>query len=416
MPSEPPPPRKEKAGVWVTRWRSDPDPHTHQRHHHKKRFYGDQRSAMRQYRRWLKRWKVDEDLQNPRQANQVSVEQVAEKYLEHANRTHRKDGQVTSRVYNIRSALERLTSYYGDVSADQLTAPALARFRDDLDQTQAVKRPTINEWLTIVRQAWDWAAEQGYIEPDVALRLTRVRRLQRGRSASNEYRDITPVAWATVEPTLAHCSDVVAAMIRLQWHTGMRPDEVCSLRTGDLDTSGEVWLYYPLSHKTDHHGKTRIVAIGPEAKKVLKPWLSNKLNACVFRPNRVPKADRDAGPHYTTDSYRRAIHRACDRAFPPPKRLQRQYVEANGRKKWRLQTEAEWRAALGEKAWAELEQWREDHRWSPNQLRHAKATELRKRYGLEVARLALGHSSADMTAVYAERDLERLVEIAKESG
>jgi integrase len=85
-----------------------------------------------------------------------------------------------------------------------------------------------------------WAAEQGHIEPDVALRLTRVRRLQRGRSVSDEYRDIEPVAWATVEPTMAECSEVLAAMIELQWHTGMRPDEVCRLRTGDLDTNGEV--------------------------------------------------------------------------------------------------------------------------------------------------------------------------------
>jgi integrase len=175
-------------------------------------------------------------------------------------------------------------------------------------------------------------------------------------------------------------------------------------------------LYYPAGHKTEHHDKRRIVAIGPQAKNVLQPWLMKKLDAFVFRPDRVAGADRNAGSHYTADSYRRAIHRACDRAFPPPKRLQRQYVEASGRKKWRLQTETEWRAALGEKAWAELEQWREDHRWSPNQLRHAKATELRKQYGLEAARLALGHSSADMTAVYAEKDLERLVEIARESG
>jgi site-specific recombinase XerC len=40
----------------------------------------------------------------------------------------------------------------------------------------------------------------------------------------------------------------------------------------------------------------------------------------------------------------------------------------------------------------------------PNQLRHAHATEVRKRFGLEAAQVALGHETADLTQVYAERD------------
>ena len=34
----------------------------------------------------------------------------------------------------------------------------------------------------------------------------------------------------------------------------MRPSELCELTTGELDTSGEVWLYRPVHHKTAHHG------------------------------------------------------------------------------------------------------------------------------------------------------------------
>jgi hypothetical protein len=37
-------------------------------------------------------------------------------------------------------------------------------------------------------------------------------------------------------------------------------------------------------------------------------------------------------------------------------------------------------------------------------LRHAAATEIRQRYGLEAAQVLLGHSRADITQVYAERD------------
>jgi integrase len=42
--------------------------------------------------------------------------------------------------------------------------------------------------------------------------------------------------------------------------------------------------------------------------------------------------------------------------------------------------------------------------WTPNQLRHAAATEIRKRFGLESSRVVLGHSKANTTEIYAERD------------
>ena len=44
------------------------------------------------------------------------------------------------------------------------------------------------------------------------------------------------------------------------------------------------------------------------------------------------------------------------------------------------------------------------------------ATEVRKRYGVEGAQLALGHSKANITEVYAERDLEFAKRIARKTG
>jgi site-specific recombinase XerC len=57
-----------------------------------------------------------------------------------------------------------------------------------------------------------------------------------------------------------------------------------------------------------------------------------------------------------------------------------------------------------------------DHRWSPNQLRHAAATEIRQRFGLEAAQVVLGHSRADVTQVYAERDNGLAAKIMSEVG
>jgi site-specific recombinase XerC len=49
-------------------------------------------------------------------------------------------------------------------------------------------------------------------------------------------------------------------------------------------------------------------------------------------------------------------------------------------------------------------------------LRHSTATEIRRRFGLEAAQVVLGHSGANVTEVYAERDFELAMSVAKEIG
>lgn len=98
------------------------------------------------------------------------------------------------------------------------------------------------------------------------------------------------------------------------------------------------------------------------------------------RPKRKPK--RAANECSSTASYGRAIARACDMAFPVP-------VE--------IENDEQLREELNK-------QWRRDHRWSPNQLRHAFATNMRKQVGLEATRTMMGHTSAVVTEIYAEAD------------
>jgi len=112
--------------------------------------------------------------------------------------------------------------------------------------------------------------------------------------------------------------------------------------------------------------------------------------SCGNRPgsNRKAKPKRTVGDQYTTGSYRRAIHRACDLAFPPDTQLEAEAVK----------------------------RWQKEHRWSPNQLRHSAGTEIRKRFGLEAAQVVLGHAKADVTQVYAERDEQKAKDIARKIG
>ena len=54
--------------------------------------------------------------------------------------------------------------------------------------------------------------------------------------------------------------------------------------------------------------------------------------------------------------------------------------------------------------------------WHANQLRHSKATEVRREFGLEAAQVSLGHAKADVTQVYAERDAKLGREVAMKIG
>jgi site-specific recombinase XerD len=108
--------------------------------------------------------------------------------------------------------------------------------------------------------------------------------------------------------------------------------------------------------------------------------------------------------------YRRAIKRACDRAFPLPERLAPRRTD-NGK----LESRKAWWGRLTAEEKAEVRAWRKQHRWHPHQLRHSRATELRP-YGLDVTKTVLGHAKVETTQLYAEKDLAAAMELVSRIG
>jgi site-specific recombinase XerC len=102
---------------------------------------------------------------------------------------------------------------------------------------------------------------------------------------------------------------------------------------------------------------------------------------------------------------RRAVQRGCDRAFPHPTISEMPETELGEMDETRQRQLA-----------AELKKWQRAHQWHPNQLRHTAATDFRSRFGLEAAQVLLGHSKADTTQVYAERDLKKAADVARKIG
>ncbi|MCC6679213.1 MAG: site-specific integrase [Phycisphaerales bacterium] len=239
-----------------------------------------------------------------------------------------------------------------------------------------MSRVTANKYTNAIRLVFKWGAAEELIPAEVWARLKTVDALRRGEGGAEDREPVGPVADALVAATLPRLSSVIADMVRVQRLTGMRPSEVCTMTGGQIDMSGRVWLYKPVHHKNAHRGQARVIAIGPRAQDILRPYLRRELSKPLFSPvEAVAEVGREwtgCREGYDAQTYRQAIKNACLKAELPV--------------------------------------------WKPNQLRHAAATDLRKRYGLEVASAMLGHSALNTTEIYAEKDLGTVVRIAAEVG
>ena len=135
----------------------------------------------------------------------------------------------------------------------------------------------------------------------------------------------------------------------------------------------------------------------------------NQGNQAGERPEDRPP--RKLGASYNRTSYARAIARACAMAFPLPAALQPPLLPDG--KPMRLR---DYLRIAAPETRAAIEQWRKAHHWHPHQSRHNYATSVRHRHGLEIAQILLGHATADVTQIYAQRDLKRAIEIASQKG
>ena len=249
-----------------------------------------------------------------------------------------------------------------------------------------------------MRSIFKWGVSEELVPAEMLARLASVAGLQRGRSEAHDPEPVAPVALASIETVLPLVPRGVRGLVLFQRFTGARPGEAVALRMRDIDTTGDTWTYRPTAHKNTWRGKARTISIGPRCQQLLEEFRPADPNAPVF-----PTAENKA---YTVSGYRQAGERACDRAFPPPAPLAQRADE----------TAADWQARLTEGQQGEVKAWQKKHRWHPNQIRHTFATAARRLFGLEGAQVALGHSKADTTQIYAERDHALSAKVACQIG
>ena len=297
-----------------------------------------------------------------------TVAALLDHYEKHAAVYYRKNGRPTSEVASIRCALRFVREDYADVPAPAFNVLTLQAVREKIIDAGHC-RGVVNQNVGRIVRAFAWGTTQMLYPGESLAQLKALRGLAAGRTRAPESPKVLPVPDKLVTATIPHLPEVVASMVRLQRATGMRPTEVCLLRPCDIDMTGEVWVYRPRDHKTEHHGRERLIYIGPTGQSILEPYLDQPADEHSFKPKYlqpVPKLQR----RYKRESYTRAIARGCKKA--------------------------------------------DVEHWSPNQ--HSFATDARKKFGLEAAQVLLGHASADITQVYAERDAEKAAEVARVIG
>ena len=327
-----------------------------------------------------------------------TVGQLLDAYLKFAEAYYvRPNGTLSKELDAYRQASKPLRRLYGHCLTADFGAVSLKTVRQLLiDRT--LTRTHINHQTNRIRRIFKWGVENELVPADVLISLWAVESLKRGRTAARETDPVHPVPDAHVDALKSRVCDQVWAMIQLQRLTGMRSGEVTQMRLCDINTLGSVWEYRPPNHKTAHLGHERIVYLGPRAQDIIRPFLKSNAEAFLFSPRdamtarnlnrraerrtpmtpsqrtRKPKArpKKQPGQRYTTESYGRAIKYAIKKANVP--------------------------------------------HWHPHQLRHNAATEFRRRYGLDVAQVLLGHHSADITQMYAELDRSKAINVVRRAG
>jgi integrase len=336
-----------------------------------------------------------------------SINFVLNLFWDHVEKHYRHpDGLPTSEVNNFKLSIDPLKQLYGHTLAKSFGPLEFKAVRQTMID-KGLRRGVINQRMGRIRRAFRWAVENALVPPSVYHGLQAVRGLQRGRSEAVESTPVRPVPANFLRAVEPHVSKQVAAMVRLQELSGMRPGEVVAMRPCDIVRARKTWEYYPSSHKTEHMGHKRVIYLGPKAQKILKRWLRRAPEAYLFSPieaevarngkrrkkrqtpmtpsqsSRKPKANpkRPRRDHYTVGSYRRAIQYGIEKANKD----------------------------ITDPA-------KEVPRWHPHRIRHSTATRLRKTFGIDGARVVLGHRSPQITETYAELDGARASRIMSRVG
>ena len=352
----------------------------------------DTRESRAAYEKFLRdNFYVDEpEPEPPGPDGQVELAHLLVEYLNFAVDHY---AESPAEVTHLRSVIRFLLTRVAAVPIVDFGPRRLKEVQRDMVEHGSWNRRTINQHIQRVRRIFKWGVSEEIVPARIWDALRAVEGLRKGRTSARESRIVTPAIDEHVDAVIDVVSPIIGAMIRLQQLTGMRSGNLVAIRPVDLSHAGDLWYYVPERHKTAWKGKNLSIVLGPKCQQLLAPFIGGRaVDEFIFSPREaafwhaierrkrrraLPKSLRDKDPkvrndirdHYDSGSYRTAVQRGARKCGVPC--------------------------------------------WTPNQLRHSRATIIRKEYGVEAAQVFLGHTKADVTQIYAERDLELARKVAR---
>jgi integrase len=361
-------------------------------------------------------------------------------------------GEPTTEIHELKWSIKPVRELYGHIPAAEFGPLSLAAVREHMVGLKWC-RTVINKRIDRVKRVFKWATSAELVPVTVYQALRTLSGLRQGRTQARESEPVTPANPIHVTATLPFLTPHLRAMVELQRLTGMRPGEICQLRFAEVDRTGTVWVYRPAQHKTAHHGKTRAIHFGPRARAVITGFLrrGNPIPDS-FSHLEVNNPDHSNARRVMADAYQdagRERDAALLRDVTRPVVLVEGCVVDPALPLFSpAESRAEWARAMRAKRRSKVPPSQQNRRatkpkktpgtkytvaaygyavrkaadkanvphWHPNQLRHLFATEVRKVHGLEAAQVLLGHSRADVTQIYAERNEKLAVTTAAAIG
>ena len=267
-------------------------------------------------------------------------------------------------------------------------------------------RRGINDTLKWIKNIIEWGVGRRIVQNETLIAIQKELKLlrmgekgakdniKRGRVTEEEFNKVVGVV-----------TSVIGDMLKLVWHTAMRPYEICEMRPYDiLRDDSECWLYIPGRdktpigmHKTTRYGKVKVIPLAGEGIDILSKRIDDfdskeyiftpKDSVAEFREtkrknrktpmscgnksgsNRKEIPKKKPGGLYTNNSFAQACKRACRRAG----------VEA----------------------------------FVPYDLRRTVATKTRAELGKEAAKTLLGHAEQSTTDIYLLEEVQEAMKVAK---
>src|SRR5262249_40515107 len=146
-----------------------------------------------------------------------------------------------------RYSLRPLKELYGAHPAARFTPKCLKEVRQYMAGLGWC-RTVVNRRLTRIRTVFSWPVSEELVPLSVAhgRRGVKGQGLRRGDKAIGESEPVQPAFEQDMVAALPYCPRPVAAMLELQWLTGMRSGEVRVMRALDIDqTDPGCWTCRP---------------------------------------------------------------------------------------------------------------------------------------------------------------------------